>query len=223
MQIAPTAPESIKPLLRPRQVTELQNDIKIAEAKLDAKGIEDKKEARRQLQRLRQSYNEQVPKPPANGEEEGKMVARADELLSYIQEGMLSAAEMRACPPGAPDRHLKWEREKKAAILEWKGLMLRLKPGESEAANLERYRPQASSMNLDNAFVTRKQFYGLENVGEPTITFNEEELRAIQALDPETHASIGLLDNEARKAVKRIISGLVGKTKPADQKAGKKN
>ncbi|MCR4338511.1 MAG: hypothetical protein NUW01_01345 [Gemmatimonadaceae bacterium] len=221
MQIAPSTKESTKPLLRPDAAAELKRDIQAAESKLESKHIEDKNAVRKQLIKLRETYSTQIPKPFANGEDEGAAVRRADELLASIREGMLSAEEMRACPPGAPDRHLAWERKNKMAILEWKNLMLRLRPGEREAANLERYRPKANSMNLDNAYVQRKQFFGLENVTGPTVTFSDDELVALQALDPATHAMIGTLDNEARSAVKRLISGIVGNMAKAETK-GKK-
>ncbi len=212
MQIAQTAPEAIKPILRPDAVEEAKKDIRNAEAKLESPHIEDKREARNQLIRLRQTSQAQFPKPPATAEEEGRLAARSRELLDHIvSDGMLSQAEMRACPPGAPDQHLAWERRNKAFILEWKNIQLRMKPGEREAANLERYRPVASRMNLDNAVVDRKLMFNVENVTGVTTTFSDEELIALETLSPEDRARVPSMANEERAVWKKTITLLIGK------------
>ena len=207
MQIAPTAPESIKPLLRPDAVEQAHADIKAAESKLTSPHIEDKREARAQLIRLRKTTMDQLPKPPADAAEEDRMVKRSKELLEHIvDDGMLSQAEMRACPPGAPDAHLAWERRHKAHILEWKNLQLRLRPGEREAANLERHRPTANRLNLDNAYVDRKMMFGVEAVETVAVVFSDEELIALKALDFDEHARVGSMDNGERKIWKKAIT-----------------
>ena len=222
--LAPTAPESIKPLLRPDQAEQARRDIANAEAKLQSPHIEDKREARNQLLRLRKTTEAQIPRAPESGDEEGRMVSRSKELLEHIvADGMLSQAEMRACPPGAPDKHLAWERRNKPAILEWKNLQLRLRPGEREAANLERYRPVAGSMNLDNSVVDRKMFFGIENVTGPTVAFSDEELVALEAIAPEIRAEVASLSNEERAVIKRTIAGFVSKATAAPSKEGKKH
>jgi len=212
MQLAPTTPEATKPLLRPDQAAEAHRDIKAAEEKLKSPHIEDKREARNQLIRLRKTVTEQLPKPPASAEEEGRMATRSKQLLEHIvSDGMLSQAEMRACPPGAPDQHLAWERRNKAAILEWKNLQLRLKPGEREAANLERHRPVAGRMNLDNAVVERKMLFNIENVTGATVTFSDEELIAMQTISPEDHARVPTMSNEERQVWKKMVVLLMEK------------
>ena len=212
MQISPTVPEAIKPLLRPDAAAEAQKDIRNAEAKLESPHIEDKREARNQLIRLRKTATEQFPKPPESAEEEGRMQGRSQELLNHIvSDGMLSQAEMRACPPGAPDQHLSWERRNKAAILEWKNLQLRLKPGEREAANLERHRPTASRMNLDNAVVERKMLFNIEKVTGVTVTFTDDELVALQTISPVDHARVPTMSNEERQVWKKMVVLLMEK------------
>jgi len=222
MQIAPSTAESIKPLLRPDQAAALKKDIEVAESKLTNPGIEDKQEVFKQIRNLRANYNEQVPKAPANAEEEGRLAARSAELLEHIiGDGMLSMAEMRAAPPGAPDGHLRWEKRNKAHILEWKNIQLRLRPGEREAANLERHRPTVGRMNLDTAVVERKQFYNIDLVAGPTVTLSEAELVALGAIAPEIHASVGSLTNEERAVVKRMVAGMIVKAEPAQKEAKK--
>lgn len=214
MQIAPTAPESIRPLLRPDAAAEAQKDIRSAEAKLESPHIEDKREARNQLIRLRKTATEQFPKPPASAEEEGRMAGRSQELLNHlVSDGMLSQAEMRACPPGAPDQHLAWERRNKAAILEWKNLQLRLRPGEREAANLERHRPTASRMNLDSAYVERKAFFNVDQVSGPTIVLSDEELMALETLSPDDHARVASMSSDERAVWKKMIVIMMEKAK----------
>jgi hypothetical protein len=127
-----------KPLLRPAQVADLQAEIRSAEEKMTNPGIEDKGTARKQYLRLKKNLEDQAPKPPQNGEEEGRMVSREKAILSELLEGMPSQEEMRKAPPGSVDKHMIWERKNKPKILEWKNLRLRLRPGENEAADLER-------------------------------------------------------------------------------------
>ena len=79
-----------KPLLRPRQVEETKAEIKSMEEKLKSPHTEDKGEVMKQLRRVRQSFEQQVPRGPANGEEEGRMVARSRELLSEIVPAVCS-------------------------------------------------------------------------------------------------------------------------------------
>src|SRR3990167_6260114 len=140
-----------KPLLRPAQLEEMQNQVKIGEAKLSNPAILDKGEARKQLIRNRQTLDSQTPKPPVDGAEEGRMVARSKHLLMDVLAGMPSQEERRKAPPGAVDKHMGWEKRNKPAILELKNLQLRLRPGEREAANLERHRPVSSTLSMDNA------------------------------------------------------------------------
>ena len=220
MQIAPTKPEAIKPLLRPDAAEEAMHDIKSAEAKLSSPHIEDKREARNQLIRLRKTTQDQLPKAPENADEEGRMVARSNELLeAIVSDGMLSQAEMRACPPGAPDLHLAWERRHKAHILEWKNLQLRLRPGEREAANLERHRPTVNRLNLDTAFVQRKTMFNVENVESVTVVFSDEELIALEAISPEDHAKAASMSNDERAVWKKALRLFLNRALPKQKAA----
>ncbi len=196
-----------KPLLRPAQAEEAKAEIKTLEAKLQSPFIENKAEAAKQLRRVRTAVESQLPKPPTSAEEEGRMVARSRDLLNDILVGMPSQEEMRKAPPGAVDKHMQWERRNKQKIQEWKNLQLRLTHGsEPEAANLERHRPTGSTLNMDNAAVAGKQFYLPRGDVGMAVTFSDEQIAAIRALDPETADKLCFMSNDQRAEVKAIIA-----------------
>lgn len=213
-----TATFDTKPLLRPSQVDEMKNQVKNAEAKLTNPAIQDKGEARKQLIRARASLDSQTPKPPADGAEEGRMVARSNELLNTILAGMPSQEEMRKAPPGAVDKHMGWEKRNKNAIMEWKNLQLRLKPGERESANLERHRPVSSSLSMDNAVVQGKAIYIPPNVGS-TVTFSDAELGQMDNLKAGLRDTVGVMSNEQRQVVKDMLALMPAKKSAKDRLA----
>jgi len=204
-----------KPLLRPRQVEEAKSEIKASEDKLKNPHIEDKGEAMKQLRRLRESFEKQVPRGPVNGDEEGRMVARSKQLLSEIVPAMCSQEEMRKCPPGSVDKFMAGENSPvmKSKILEWKNLQLRLKPGQQEAANLERHRPVSSTLNMDNAVITGKTFFLPPEGAAQSVTFSDEQIALLKQLDPKLADMLAILPNETRAEVKTIVSvaSLAGK------------
>lgn len=194
-----------KPLLRPDQVTSAKDEIKSLEAKLTNKHIEDKAEVQRQLRRARQDFESQVPTLPG-GDEAGKMERRAKELLNDILVGMPSQEEMRKAPPGAVNKHLAWETRNKAKILEWKHCMLRLTAGSNDrdAANLEKYRPTGSTLNMDNAQIPGKQFFMPETTS-PAVVFSTQQIELLRALDPALADRLSTLTNPQRAQVKAIL------------------
>src|SRR3990167_10812588 len=196
---------STKPLLRPAQIEDTKSEIKALESKLQSPHIEDKGEVAKQLRRVTKSFEEQLPRPPVDGEEEGRMISRSRDLLNDVLRGMPSQEEMRKAPPGAVDKHMGWEKRNKQKIMEWKNLQLRLRPGEREAANLERHRPVGSTLSMDNAAVPGKMIYIPENVGA-TVTFSDEEMGHIKALKPGLEETVGLMSNEQRAVVKDMLA-----------------
>jgi len=207
---------STAPLLRPDQVETARDEIKSLEDKLLNPLIQDKGQVRKQLQQAQKLTAQQTPQPPANGEEEGRMVARSKDLLEKILTGMPSQEEMRKAPPGAVEKHRAWERRNKPAILEWKNLQLRLNAGTSDrdVANLEKHRPTGSSLNMDNAFITGKQFHMPEMTG-PAVTFTDAHLAVLRQLSPQIADSIALMGNADRQQVKDTISG-IGLAQPSE-------
>ena len=207
-----------KPLLRPHQLDEMRNQVKVAEAKLTNPRIEDKNEARKQLLRSRKTLEEQTPRPPVDAAEEGRMVAREAQLREDILNGMPSQEEMRKAPPGAVDKHMGWEKRNKQKILEWKNLQLRLKPGEREAANFERHRPVASTLSMDNAVIPGKQIYIPDNVGA-TVVFSDAELMQLMQIKPGLAGTVGSMTNEQRALVKDLLAAFTAPP-AADAPAG---
>lgn len=197
-----------KPLLRPAQLADAKNELKSLEARLNSPHIEDKGEVARQLRRVSKTVAEQTPVPPASAEEEGKMTSRSEQLLSEILQGMPSQEEMRKAPPGAVDKHMRWERANKQKILEWKNLQLRLTHGEdAEAANLEKHRPVGSTLNMDNAFIPGKQFFMPATIG-PAVVFSDAQIAYLRSLNPALADMIGTMSNEQRAQVKQVVEGI---------------
>lgn len=202
-----TAVFDTKPLLRPAQVEDAKSEIKALEAQMQSPHVEDKSEVQKKLMRTKRTFEEQIPKPPTSGDEEGRMVSREKQLLGEILSGMPSQAEMRRAPPGAVDKHMAWEKRNKLKIAEWKNLRLRLNPGEREAANLERHRPVGGSLNLDNAHITGKQIYIPDQVGN-TVTFNDSQIAVLRMVSPQLADALSLMTNPERAQVKAAVEGI---------------
>lgn len=198
-----------KSLLRPDQVTRAKAEIESLEKKLNNKHIEDKGEVRRQLQRAKRDFDSQVPQPPQDAAEEDRMVKRAKQLVTEFTVGMPSQEEMRKAPPGAVDKHMAWEKRNKKRISEYKHIMLRLTAGSEDhsAANIEKHRPVASSLNMDNAHIPGKQFFMPETAG-PSVVFSEEQLAVIESVSPDIRKQLASLDNATRSQVKRVVEGI---------------
>lgn len=136
--------------LRPSQRQALEQDYAVAEASLTdpkvAPYIEDKARARKQAEALKKVLDEQAPKAYAKDEID-KAAARERELREQWTAGMPSKEDMRrnrdALHASSAMNHLRWEKENKAAILEWKEIRARLEPNsdDPDLCNIERYRP----------------------------------------------------------------------------------
>lgn len=207
MEAQTTSPT--KPLLRPDQVQSAREEIKSLEAKLNNPLIQDKGQVMKQLRQARDLTEMQTPKPPQDVEEEGRMVARSKELLGKILEGMPSQEEMRKAPPGAVEKHRSWEARNKPRIMEWKNLQLRLNAGTSDrdVANLEKYRPKGSSLNMDSALIPGKNFYMPETTS-PSVVFSEDQLSVLRQISPDLADKVALMTNEQRQQVKDHIAGI---------------
>lgn len=149
-------------LLRPNQIEELKDEERALENKLRHADVMpvDRGAVQGQLRRVKQHLDIQSPKD-IQGKEKDTMVQETGELLEKILEGMPSQEEMRKNPPGAVDKHRKWEKRNKQAIVNWKNNMLTLNKGteDTDVANLEKYRPKASTLNMDNAQITGTDFF----------------------------------------------------------------
>jgi hypothetical protein len=77
------------------------------------------------------------------GHEKDVLAKRELELREKWTQGMPTEEEMRKNPAGMVDRHRKWEKVNKSAILEWKNVRRQLEAGsdDPDLSNIERYRP----------------------------------------------------------------------------------
>ncbi len=187
--------------LRPDQVDEMQGEREALTRKLNNPGIQDKGAVADQLRRLDNQLESQRPRPFTSDEVDAA-VRREKTLREQWTQGMLSAEEMRKAPPGATDRHIAWERKNKRAIGEWQNLMRRLHSGSDarEVASIERFRPSASSMNMDNALIPGKQFFLPPEDAAPGVTFSDAQMQTLRSLG--LADTVALMPNEQRAALK---------------------
>jgi hypothetical protein len=172
-------------LLRQDQVEDMEDEKSVLQQKLVNPNIQDKGAVAEQLRRVARQLETQRPMPYTS-EDIDRAIKREAELKGEILQGMLSHEEMRKCPPGAVDRHRRWEKKNKKRILEWQNIQRRLNAQneDRESASIENFRPTVSTMNLDNALIAGKQFYfGPANAGLP-VTFSAEQLAVLRTLNP---------------------------------------
>ena len=137
--------------LRPSQRQALEQDYAVADAALNdptvAPYIEDKARARKQAADLKKVLEEQAPQKYATAKEKDEAAARAMELREQWSTNMPSREEMRrnrdALHATSAMNVLRWEKENKSKILEWKKIVARLEPDsdDPDLCNIERYRP----------------------------------------------------------------------------------
>lgn len=215
MEPSPSLAPNNRIYLGPDQVEQAREEIKALEAKLLSPHIQDKGAARSQLIRVRQQTESQAPKPPENAVEEGRLVERERILRAEIVESMCSQEEMRKSPPGAVDKFNKGENSPavKRKIVEWKNIRLRIMPGEREAANIERFRPVSSSLNMDNAVIPGRQFYMPPGDLTVAVVFSDDELAKLRQLKPSLADGVGAMSNDQRALVKELLESF--EVKPA--------
>jgi len=136
------------------------SDKAVYETQLTSPNIQDKGAVQQQLRRINHQIETQTPQP-YKGEDLDKAVRREKELRQKLSESMPSHEEMRKCPPGAVGKEMEFQKRHKKDVLEWKEIRLRLNPDtdDPDIANLERYRPERSTLNMDNAVIPGKQYY----------------------------------------------------------------
>ncbi len=194
-------------LLRPDQIDEMEGEREGLKRKLSNPNIEDKGVVAEQLRRLDNQLESQRPRD-FGATEVDNAVRREAQLRAEWTEGMLSAEEMRKCPPGAVDRHLAWEKKNKGKIAEWQNIQRRLNAGSDarEVASIERFRPLVSRMNMDNALIAGKQYMLPPVEAKRGVPFTDEQLALLKAISPEIAERIATLTNEQRAEVKQELT-----------------
>lgn len=97
----------------------------------------------RGIRTLQDDLEENAPPTDLKGETRDALARRHKELRAQIREGMLTHEEMRRNPPGAVDRHRRWEKANKNRILEYKNISRLLEPesDSKDLASIEIFRP----------------------------------------------------------------------------------
>lgn len=207
-------------LLRPDQIEEMTGEREVLQRKMTNPNIQDKGVVAEQLRRLDTQLETQRPRAFGSAEIDNA-VKREKELRAQWTQGMLSAEEMRKCPPGAVDRHLAWERKNKPAISEWQNLVRRLNAGSDarEVASIEMHRP-ATSMNLHNSLIEGKNYFLPPEGAATPVVFTAAQIEMLRALDPALADKIGLLNNLQRAEVKDVLTRTPDPVLSAAGKAG---
>ena len=165
--------ERLQPYLRQSQISALEEEKRGIESTLQAPGyvqnqIQDRGAMQRQIRAIDRQLQTDAPRPYGS-EERDAAVKRERELREKIREGMPSQAEMRRNPAGATDKHRAWEKARKADVLEWKNVRVRMHASgmidgvrdAQDVANIETFRPAHASheLNMDNAQIPGKDIY----------------------------------------------------------------
>ena len=160
------------PYLKPIEVEQKAGELRRLQESLSApthirNQLQDVGTLVRRRNDIRRNLEENAPKPYETADLDNA-VAREKTLLGEILQGMPTQEEMRRAPPGAVDKHMKWEQRNKKRISEWKNIRKCLHvAGNADVAdavdtsNLERYRPSGgtSQLNLDNAVIPGKSIH----------------------------------------------------------------
>lgn len=192
-------------LLRPNQINDLASERnRIVEALKDRpEQIQDVSSAKKQVNNINNMLASQAPKE-LKGQEKDAAVKQANELKEKFLVGMPSQEEMRKCPPGAIGKHMDWEKKNKPTIEKWKSLTLQINAGtdNQEIANIERFRPKKSSLNMDNRIVEGKDYFMPKEPGVATV-LSTSDLELIKQRAPaEISSKLCLMDAEGRAIVK---------------------
>ena len=105
---------------------------------------------------------------------------RQQELREQIKVGMLTHEEMRRNPPGAVDRHRKWEKQNTDRILEYKNVCRALEPDSDakDLASLEVFRPSRPFAYNSNAQISGHMAYSDVPQENWEATFGKKEQKA---------------------------------------------
>lgn len=217
--------EDTKPLLRPSQTAELEDEKRRLYATLHApphvrNQLHDLPAMNRQYRAVSRTLETQTPQP-YDGTKLDAAYSREKELRESILAGMPTQAEMRKTPTGAVDKHIAWERRNKQRLLEWKNIRLRLQASgavegakdAADVANFERFRPAEArhELPMHGTLIQCKDFH-FPNGPVPVTNVAPEEDK--QRYQDETLDVIRKLAAEGHPNYKRALSMVENLTKP---------
>ncbi|KKM70370.1 hypothetical protein LCGC14_1441420 [marine sediment metagenome] len=211
-----------RPVLHPRQVADLRQLKAEREAQLSApphirNQIQDVGAIVKEIRDIDGTLDKQAPRPISADQMDEAVKLEATLRESWLK-GMPTQAEMRRNPPGAVDKHRKWEKLTKSNVLLWKGLRRRLHASgvsdyglndESDVSNVEKFRPRGGGgeLNLNPAQIEGK-IIELPPVGAgQAVVFNDADIERLTKIDPEIAASLGTLPNDTRRRILDLLHG----------------
>lgn len=229
--------ETTRPLMRPDQVQSFLEEGKRITSMLNdnrphvAALIQDRAASVRQLTKINQQIDEQMPRKYEETEIDAA-IDREAELRETWMVGMPTQSEMRQNPAGATDKHIGWERRNKEHVLEWKNVRRRLLMSEAidapidsrDIANIEMFRPFGGTgeMNLHNQQITPTDYHMPPNGPAISRPFSTKEVEALRALSPELVEKLAVADTEVREEIRAVLEkALGGKDESAKGKGGK--
>ncbi len=144
--------------LRSHQIETMKDEVKLLQRMLVDPNIQDKPLVGRQLRSTEDVLENHTP-PPLSGQDRDSLVRKERELREQWMEGVPSHEEMRRSPPGAIEKHRRWERLHKQEVLDWKQVKILLAQGEDdrECGNVEMYRPRQSTLGMHAALIGRSE------------------------------------------------------------------
>lgn len=185
--------------LRPREVADCQNDRAGLEAQLNQPFKKLDAESSGNIRAAVKSVNERMAQaPPELTAEQRTAVDReVKRLEAELQVGMLSAEEMRRCPPGAAEQNTAWERRNKPKVLKWKNLILALNRGASQVdlsykLNIARLRPRMSRLNMEGAVVPQERAFVRGFGGDHPNGLNESDWAGVFPDGPEAKRAVAV-------------------------------
>jgi len=134
--------------LKPAQRKVIEQDLATAEDQLVnpniAPFIQDKGALQKQVRHMKKTLEEQAPQPYATGVEKDAAAARSRELSDGFTLNMPSRQEMNKNRDGSVYRHMKWEKQFKSDILEWREIEKRLNhdSDDPDLTSYERFRKE---------------------------------------------------------------------------------
>ena len=134
------------------------------------------------IRAMEEDLEENSP-PQINGPTRDALLVRQRELREKIKDGMLTHEEMRRNPPGAVDRHRKWEAQNTDRILEYKNVCRALEPDSDakDLASVEVFRPSRPFAYNSNAQISGHVAYSDVPQENWDRTFSKKERKAMQS------------------------------------------
>lgn len=223
-----------KPVLHPRQVVELRQTKAEREAQLNApphirNQIQDVGAIVKEIRHIDNVLAKEAPQPiPVDQTDEAVKLEAT--LRETWLKGMPTQAEMRRNPPGAVDKHRKWEKLTKSSVLVWKNLRRRLHASgisdfgladESDVSNVEKFRPRGGGgeLNLNPAQIEGKIIALPPSGAGQAAVFSDADIERLKKIDPEIAASLGTLPNDTRRRILDLLRG--DSEKPQKKAKGK--